>query len=70
VESATINKEAIMTKEREELLREIDYIVNDVWSGIATQKNIAEEMVEKTNLLMKHLRILRDELRAEEEDAR
>ena len=59
-----------MTKEREELLREIDYIVNDVWSGIATQKNIAEEMVEKTNLLMKHLRILRDELRAEEEDAR
>jgi len=57
-----------MTKEREELLREIDYIVNDVWSGIATQKNIAEEMVEKTNLLMKHLRILRDELRAEEEN--
>jgi hypothetical protein len=48
--------------DKKELIKEIGYIVDDVWSGVATQNLIAEEMVEKMNELMRHLRILREEL--------
>lgn len=53
-----------MTREQEdEILKEIDYISDDAWSAVATSQLLTEEALEKINLLLKHLRILRDEIR-------